>query len=292
MAESPTPFAEIDLGPSKLDQFLDAHQKKLIIAAILIAIGVIAYVIYAGIAKGEAEDAGAALLTAEKVEDYQAVVNQWPTSNAAATALPLMAEVQGAESPEDAIATLRSFLDSTPSHPIAATAKVSLALRLIEQGNTDEASTLLTEIAESESETDSYIAPLACITLGDIAKKSGDTASAKSWYEKAKEDPTEQGNTFSNTAEARLALVNAQPPTKIKPAPKAPPVPPVPAPGLPTPGAPAPVTPAPPAPVVPTPPAQVTPPAAPAPATPTAPSPAPKNEPAEKKAESEAPAAP
>lgn len=276
MAESPTPFAEIDLGPSKLDQFLDAHQKKLIALAILIAIGVIAYVIYSGIAKGKAEDAGAALLTAEKVEDYQKVIDQWPTSNAAASALPLMAEAQGIESPEQAIETLRGFLDSNPAHPATATAKVSLALRLLEQGNTDEATTILTEVAEGDS---SYITPLACICLGDIAKQAGNKKAAKTWYEKAKEDPTEQGNTYSDAAEARLQLVNALPPTKIKPAPKAPPAPPV--------------TPAPPAPAVTPAPA----PANPAPATqeaPTAPAPAeePATEPAEQKSESNTTEAP
>lgn len=224
MAESPTPFAEIDHGPSKLDQFLDAHQKKLIIAAILLAIGVIAYVIYSGIAKGESEDAGSALLAAEKVTDYQEVIKKWPNSKSATTALPLMADLQGADAPKEAIQTLKDFLDSNSDHPAAATAKVSLALRQLEQGNTEDAITLLTEVSETDS--DSYIAPLAYLILGDVAKAAGNKADATTWYEKAKEDPTKQGNTFSDTASARIALVNALPPTKIKPAPPAPAVPP------------------------------------------------------------------
>ena len=48
---------------------------------------------------------------------------------------------------------------------------------------------------------------------------------AKNWYEKATEDDTGQGNTYASTAQARLALVNAKPPTKVKPAPPAPPIP-------------------------------------------------------------------
>jgi len=224
MAESPTPFAEIDLGPSKLDQFLDAHQKKLIIAAILIAIGVIVYVVYSGIAKGQAEDAGAALLNAEKVEDYQTVIKDWPNSQASSTALLLMADVQAQKSPDEAIQTLKNFIDTNPKHPVLATAKVSLALLLTEQGQADEATTLLTEVADSETGT--YLAPLACISLGDIAKAAGKKDEAKTWYEKAKDDGSDAANTLTDAAEARLALVNALPPKKIKPAPPAPATPP------------------------------------------------------------------
>jgi len=257
MAESPTPFAEIDLGPSKLDQFLDAHQKKLIITAILLAIGLFAYVIYSGIAKGEAEDAGVALTKAEKVDDYKKVITQWPNSKSASTALPLIAQLQGKDSPEEAIQTLKDFLDNHPDHPATATAKVSLALRLMDQGNADEASSLLTEVTENEN--DDYIAPLACITLGDIAKAADKKDQAKTWYEKAQEDTTDQGNTFKEMATARLALVNALPPKKIKPAPPAPlapPAAPVKPPALPVPPAPAKpkVTPTPPAPTPVTPP--------------------------------------
>lgn len=262
MAESTTPFAEIDHGPSKMDQFLDAHQKKLIIAAILIALGVIAYVIYSGIAEGEAQDAGAAMLTAEKAEEYQEVITKWPASNAAASALPLLADVQGEKSPDEAIQTLKDFLASNATHPVAATAKVSLALRLLEKGDTAEATTLLTEVTETEADT--YIAPLAYISLGDIAKAAGKKEEAKTWYEKAKGDSAEQSNSYTDAAAARLALVNANPPQKIKPtppapAPVAPPVAPPAAPITPiTPITPAPasVTPpvAPPAPTLPTPP--------------------------------------
>ena len=280
MAESPTPFAEIDHGPSKLDLFLDAHQKKLIATAILLAIGVIAYVIYSGIAKGEAEDAGAALLTAEKPEAYQEVIDKWSTSKAAASAMPLMADTQGEKSPEKAIETLKSFIDNHSDHPTVDTAKVNLALRLLEQGKTSEAKEILTDVADNES--DSYIAPLAFISLGDIAKAEGKKDEAKTWYEKATEDPTAQGNTYADAATNRLALVNALPPKKVKPAAPAPVV----APKAATP-VPAVVPPVPKAPATPKQPIKVTPQAE----APKTEAPAPETKPAEKKTESEAPAA-
>jgi len=187
MAESPTPIAEIDHGPSKFDQFLDQHTTKLIIGAILIALGAVGFVIYSGLAEAKAEEAGSALTAAESISDYQDVISQWPESKSAESATLLLAGAQAEESPEDAIQTLRDFIDKYPEHSAVATAKVSLGLKLAEQGSSDEAVTLLTEVADDASA--SYISPLASISLGDIAKSAGNSEEAKSWYEKALEEP-------------------------------------------------------------------------------------------------------
>ena len=232
MAESPTPIAEIDHGPSKFDQFLDQHTTKLIIGAILIALGAVGFVIYSGLAEAKAEEAGSALTAAESISDYQDVIGQWPESKSAESATLLLAGAQAEESPEDAIQTLRDFIDKYPEHSAVATAKVSLGLKLAEQGSSDEAVTLLTEVADDASA--SYISPLASISLGDIAKSAGNSEEAKSWYEKALEDVSDQGNTYADTAQARLLLVNAAPPTKVKPAPPAPIIPKAPSPIAPT----------------------------------------------------------
>ena len=58
---------------------------------------------------------------------------------------------------------------------------------------------------------------MASIALGDIAKAAGQTADASEWYEKAQLDSAGHGNAFQSLAAARLLLVNAKPPTKIKP---------------------------------------------------------------------------
>lgn len=222
MAESssntstPAPIAEIELGPSKMDQFLDNNQTKLIILAILLALGVVAYVIQQGLAEAEAQEAGAALLKAQEPDEFKAVINTWPESSAAASARLLLADVQWPDSQDDAIASLEEFISKYPGHPAHATARVSLGLRLLEQGKTTAASDILVEVAESDP--DSYIAPLACIALGDIAKQAGNSADASQWYEKAQQDPSGRGNAYQGLAAARLRIVNAQPPTKIKPA--------------------------------------------------------------------------
>lgn len=224
MADTPTPIAEIEHGPSKMEAFLDQHTMKFVLGAILIALGVVGYVIYSGLARAKHEKAGAALNTAETSAEYQDVISQWPKTKAAESAMILLADAQWQDSQADAIQTLRDFLEQHPDHPAAPTAKVSLALRLLEQGKNSDAADLLAEAANDESSA--YIAPLARITLGDIAKADGETEEAKAWYEKAAEDNTGLGNTFADTAAARLSLVNAAPPTMVKPAPPAPVQPP------------------------------------------------------------------
>lgn len=214
--ESPAPIAEISLGPSKLDQFLDNHQTKLVIAAIFIAIGVVAYVIYDGLAQAEANDAGAALLVAQKPADYQEIINTWPETNAAASAQLLLAQAQWPESQPDSIASLETFISDHPQHPSIGTAKTSLGLCLLDQGKTEQATEILTEVAENS--TYAYIAPMACIALGDIAKDAGQKDEATQWYEKAQQSTDGQGNAFQGLASARLLLVNAEPPARVKPA--------------------------------------------------------------------------
>lgn len=235
---TPAPIAEIDHGPGKLDQFLENHQKKLIIGAILVALGVVAYIIYDGLAEAKAQEAGHDLLKAEKTADYQGVIKKHPDSNAAASALPLLANLQWEDSRADAITSLEQFINNHPEHPSTATAKVSLGLRQLEQGKTTEAVTTLTEVTTDDNA--SYIAPLACIALGDIAKAATEIDQARTWYEKAQGETPGLGNTFKDTAAARLKLVNAKPPVKIKPAPPEPPTPPTP----PTPVVPTPLVPA------------------------------------------------
>ena len=212
MAETPTPIAEIDHGPSKFEQFLDNHQKKIIIAAILLAIGLLGYVVWSGLEQKKQHEAGAALSKADEIPDYQDIIKKYPESATAASALPLLADMQWQDSQPDAIQTLQDFLAQHPEHPSAHTAQVSLGLRLLEQGKTDAAKEQLAEIAESHP--DSYIAPLACIALGDIAKSNNEIAEAKDWFEKAKGDGN-QSNAYSDIAVARLRIVNAQPPVKI-----------------------------------------------------------------------------
>ncbi|MGB1259261.1 MAG: tetratricopeptide repeat protein, partial [Akkermansiaceae bacterium] len=223
MAETPTPLAEIEHGPSKLEQFLEAHQKKLIAVAILIALAVVAYFVYDNKKQTEYQESGNRLVQAEEIGDYQDVVKKAPLSAAAGSAQIMISDFQWEDSQEDSIKTLRDMIDANETHPATPTAQVGLGLKLLEQGKNDEAKEVFERIIGDNSAE--YIAPLAMIALGDMAKQAGEIDAAKDWYVQAGGTvPPAQSppaNAFADTASSRLALVNAKPPVKIKPAPKA-----------------------------------------------------------------------
>ncbi|MBK1790872.1 tetratricopeptide repeat protein [Persicirhabdus sediminis] len=229
MAEIPAPLAEIETGPSKLDQFLDQHSKKLLIAAVLIAIAVGAYVIYDGVAEGKLRDAGAALTAAEGTDGLEQVMTAYDGTATGGSAMLMLADLQREESVDSAIGTLQQFLIKYPEHPAVASAQTKLGLLLINQGKADEAATYLDKVIASQNA--GYIAPLANIALGDIAKAKGDLAAAKDFYTTAVEsgialsddEDAFRQNPFKQTAQDRVLLLNAEAPVMIKPvAPKAP----------------------------------------------------------------------
>ena len=83
MEDSPTPIAELDQGPSKFEEFLEKNQKKLIILALLVLIGVIAYVFYTGLEKKKANEAGAAFMEATDEDSLNKVITDTLTNKKA-----------------------------------------------------------------------------------------------------------------------------------------------------------------------------------------------------------------
>ena len=54
--QAPSPIGEISQEPSSFEAFLDAHQKKLIIAGIILIIALVAYVVGDGLKQQELEN--------------------------------------------------------------------------------------------------------------------------------------------------------------------------------------------------------------------------------------------
>jgi len=118
LQETPVPLAEISQGPNAFEQFLDRNQKNIIILAILIAIGVAAFVIYRGIETSRQETAGAALNKAEDLAALQAVITEHADTTAARSAMVLLADRQWTEGQQDAAKeTCPKFNPSTPGAP-------------------------------------------------------------------------------------------------------------------------------------------------------------------------------
>jgi predicted negative regulator of RcsB-dependent stress response len=243
--DAPQLLGEISQGPSAFEQFLDRNQKNLVILCIAITLGVAGFLIYQGIATSHERSAGAMLCQADDLTSLQSLVKEYPATAAAGSAKIALAERQWQENQQPAaIDTLKAFIADNPKHPALPTAKASLGAKLKFLGKTAEATSLFQELADDPD--NSYLAPYALISLGDLAQAAGQAEQAETFYQKAKS--AVPGNAFSTTADQRLANLKVKLPVEVDPPPPAPPpalVPPPPLPDTPdtAPGTPTPVIP-------------------------------------------------
>ena len=218
LKESPVPLAEISQGPNAFEVFLDRNQKGIVALAILLALGAVGLVIYRGIETSRQETAGAALNEAGDLAAFQAVVDGHADTVAAGSAMVLLADSQWAASKQDdAIATLRKLIATSPSHPAIPTAKANLGAKLMAQGKSGDAAKVFDELVTDPGAR--YIAPFALISLGDLSRTAGDLEKAEASYIRVKTDFPE--SSFADTANRRIATLKAKPPVEIEPPPVA-----------------------------------------------------------------------
>ena len=214
-----TPLGEISQEQPALDAFLDENQGKIITLAIILAIAAVGFVIFRGVKQGNEETAGALLTKAQNASELQSIVKNQAGTTAAFSAKILLAEKQWQDGQQDdAIATLKAFVESDRDHPARPSAEASLATKLSSQGKTDAAAELFHKITTDTSSQN--LAPYAWISLGDIEASKGNLKAAEEAYDKVEADFP--GSSFSQEAIARRLLVKAQPPLEIE-APAAPP---------------------------------------------------------------------
>ncbi|MGJ8672168.1 tetratricopeptide repeat protein [Rubritalea sp.] len=226
MDDTPTPIAEIDHGPSKFEIFLEENQKLLLGGAIVIFLAVLGYVGYSSYANMKAAEAGEALAAAGDNEEVQQVISLYSDSASAGSAALLLANQKADDSNQAAIDALREFISNYPNHPALATATTNLGLRLLNEGKLDDAQAQLSSVEDIDGSA--YIAPVAKIGLGDIAKVKGDIELAKQNYNEVinlvadvagSGDTLETINKFSGytqIANTRLLLLTAEQPKEVE----------------------------------------------------------------------------
>lgn len=211
-ADTGGPLGEISQAPPALEVFLDKHQAKLIVLAVILALGAIAYVVYDGIEKSRQESAGALLSKAEDLSALQEVAKNHEGTAAAESAKVLLAEKQWEDGQQDdAIATLEAFVEGDAAHPARPSAQASLAAKLLAQGKTEEAADMFREITEDSAAR--HLAPYAWISLGDIALSKGDKDAAANAYEAVEREFPE--SPFSQEAMQRRLLFKAVSPVEV-----------------------------------------------------------------------------
>jgi len=180
-SNNPAPIAEIDHGPSKFDEFMDQHQKKLIVGGLLVAIGILGFVVYSGVKDGQMREAGTIVTSANSEEALKAAVNDVNEPLSKASAHILLANLQNTADANEAAATLETFLASYPDHPAVPDAELQLAFQLLKADKPEEAKRKLQDIG-NEGE---YRAAVALYALSNLAVKDGDKESAGKFYEQA-----------------------------------------------------------------------------------------------------------
>jgi predicted negative regulator of RcsB-dependent stress response len=214
--KTPVPLAEISQGPNAFEMFLDRNQKNLIILAILLVLATAALVVYRGIEQGRQQSAGAALSKAADLAELQAVVGEHGDTQAAYSAMILLAAKQWQEGQQDnALETLRKFIDANPKHPALPTARAGLASKLMAQGKTAEAAEIFQSLIDDPSAR--FVAPFALIALGDMAYVANDTERAEILYNRVKTDFADSN--FVDRATRRITNLKAKAPVEIDPPP-------------------------------------------------------------------------
>ena len=210
--DSGGPLGEISQAPPALEVFLDKHQTKIIVLAVLLAIAAVAYVVYNGIETSRQETAGELLSKAKDLSEFQEVVKNHEGTAASESAKLMLAEKQWEDGQQDdAIATLKAFVEGEAKHPARPSAQASLGAKLLAQGKTDEAAEMFKKITgDAEAR---HLAPYALICLGDIALSKGDKEEATEAYESVEREYPD--SPFSQDAIQRKLLIKAAPPAEV-----------------------------------------------------------------------------
>lgn len=220
-------IGEIAIGPSKHEQFLNAHYKKLMWGGITLGVvagGVIAFFSHRNDMRHEA---AAQVVQAMKItapgegiasaDEYDAAAIQALQQSYGNTPSAVTAELMSglsllAKGDETGIAALEKAAASDAPVPLRARALAALATYELQQ-NKDSAPTW-TRITQMEANP--YSA-LAYLMLGDLAKTKGDKEAARNWYEQCKAKCPTSALVADKTVELRLTLLDVDAPKPVEP---------------------------------------------------------------------------
>lgn len=206
--EIPIPIAELEQGPSKFEEFLDKNQKKLVILATLIFLGVLAYVFFSGLEKKKAADAGAAFMQATDEESLKKIITDHSSTAAAGTAAMAIAQLRTTDN--DRIAALDHFINNYPSHPGVPAKLLEIALIQMNTGKNIDAKITLDKLISHEKSA--YLIPRAKIALADIEASNNELEKAEQIYTEVKES---KNTHFSGIAAERLTFLKATDPVLV-----------------------------------------------------------------------------
>ncbi|HEY4256675.1 MAG: tetratricopeptide repeat protein [Candidatus Udaeobacter sp.] len=149
--------------------FWERFKKPITAALIIVLIAVIAFTGYRFYSDRRVAAASALLASAKSAQEYQQVIDRYPSTPAAADAYLLLAEAQRNEKKfVEANTTLQTFIAKYPQHELVSTARMAMAANLESMGKADEALTIYQQVASADP--NSFNAPMALLSQVYILK--------------------------------------------------------------------------------------------------------------------------
>ena len=220
-------IGEIAIGPSKHEQFLNAHYKKLMWGGITLGIAAGCVIAFFSHRNDQRHEAAAQVVQALKITspgDGIASADEYDTATLAAlqeqfanTPSAVTAELMNglsllAKGEEAGIAALENVAASQAPAPLRGRALAALATHQLQQGK--DSVPAWTRLAQMEANP--YTA-LAYLMLGDLAKDKGDKEAARTWYEQCRTKCPTSALVADKTIEMRLTLLDVDAPTPVEP---------------------------------------------------------------------------
>lgn len=224
-------IGEIELGPSKHEQFLNEHYKKLLWGGITLGIAAGCVIAYFSTQNDRTHQAAAVTVAAMKadepgkvatVEAYDAaslelLQKEYGETPAAATGelLKGISLLRNGGDKAAAIASLENVAAKSPSVLLKSRAITAIATDYMGEGRNEEATAAWQRVTALP---DNPYTALAFVCLGDIAKTSGDKDAARAYYEQAKAKCPYSALVRDSVVDLRLTLLDVDAPVPVAPA--------------------------------------------------------------------------
>ena len=222
-------IGEIAIGPSRHEQFLNAHYRKLMWGGITLGIvagGVIAFFSHRNDMRHEAAAKvvqamnltapGNAIVPASEYDaaTLQRLQQDYGKTPSADTAQLMSGLSLLAKGEEAGVAALEAVASGNAPLPLRGRALAAIGTHQLQQGIDSTA----TWTRLSQMEQNPYTA-LAYLMLGDLASAKGEKDAARNWYEQSKAKCPTSALVTNKTVEMRLTLLDVDAPAQIAPAP-------------------------------------------------------------------------
>lgn len=216
---SPSPIGEIEHGPSGLEAFLDANQKKLIAVGCVLIVAAIAYVISNGLQRKKIETAAAEVSAATEITELREVHERYADTPAGATALMKIAAQQWTDQQQqEAISTLKKAIADFSGHPNLGSMHALLANYHRAVGEKNEAKAQFEAAAALDTSVSSY----ALQQLSAIALQNGENEVASANLDRVIKDYGTRHPTLKPVTQEMKKLVGITPATVTTPTPTKP----------------------------------------------------------------------